>query len=310
MRNKRNFMLLFLFSIFLIESCEKKNLPVADFSIDKPSSETGVTIYFINNSQNATGYTWDFGDGSTSTEKNPSHSYSTTGSFTVTLTATGDGGTNTTSKTITISHPLAIASFSMDKTTAEVGVVINFTNTSLNALSYSWDFGDGKSSTATNPTHSYTAAGTFTVTLTATGQRGNNTTSKTITITAPTNRLLGTWNLTGGTFGGTAIASLSGYRFFGSEAVSGGNWTGNSRCNMVQGTDRGTVYGAYEISGTTLKYGYNMTAISWTGNTTNFSKFGVVGLGLQNVTYSITGDVLTITGVNSYGTTVLTYQKQ
>ncbi|MCX6291246.1 MAG: PKD domain-containing protein, partial [Bacteroidetes bacterium] len=50
---------------------------------------TPATVNFSNNSINATGYTWDFGDGNTSTAMNPSHTYASPGVFTVTLIATG-----------------------------------------------------------------------------------------------------------------------------------------------------------------------------------------------------------------------------
>ena len=80
--------------------------PVANFTMDKTEAETGKTITFTNSSENATGYSWDFGDGNTSTDENPTHSYSSDGTFTVKLTATGDGGINSTSKTISIINPL------------------------------------------------------------------------------------------------------------------------------------------------------------------------------------------------------------
>jgi PKD repeat protein len=59
--------------------------PDADFSILQNNGS--FVIQFLNNSSNATGYTWDFGDGSTSQETNPSHLYTTGGDFVVTLTA-------------------------------------------------------------------------------------------------------------------------------------------------------------------------------------------------------------------------------
>lgn len=120
--------------------------------------------------------------------------------------------------------------------------------------------------------------------------------------------LIGTWNLTGGTFNGTEISDLSGYRLFGTDDIE--DWDGNSICHMEQGSDYGTVYGAFRVSGNTIIYGYSMTIINWTNNTSNFSKFGVVGLGIQNVSYSISGNILTVTGINTYGTTILTYVKE
>ncbi len=54
---------------------------VAGFDADT----TGLTATFTNNSTNATGYLWMFGDGDTSTQVNPVHTYDTSGTFDVTL---------------------------------------------------------------------------------------------------------------------------------------------------------------------------------------------------------------------------------
>jgi len=45
-------------------------------------------VSFVNTSELADTYTWDFGDGTTSTLKDPSNTYTSTGDYTVTLTAT------------------------------------------------------------------------------------------------------------------------------------------------------------------------------------------------------------------------------
>lgn len=66
--------------------------PTADFS-SSPDGTDPKTIDFINHSAMATGYSWDFGDGSeTSDEENPSHTFSTSGTYTVILTAIGITG--------------------------------------------------------------------------------------------------------------------------------------------------------------------------------------------------------------------------
>ncbi|MFN4123447.1 MAG: PKD domain-containing protein, partial [Flavobacteriales bacterium] len=60
--------------------------PVALFSYNA----NGFNVAFINNSTNATSYSWDFGDGNTSTEQNPTHLYGQNGNYLVTLTATSE----------------------------------------------------------------------------------------------------------------------------------------------------------------------------------------------------------------------------
>ena len=286
--------------------------PIADFTMDKTTAEAGEVITFSNASLNATTYTWNFGDGSPELQdENTTHTYSAEGTYTVTLTAEGASGIDSATKTVTITAPLPTASFIADKPTVEVGELVTFTNQSLNAASYMWDFDDGSATSAEeHTTHSFSAEGSYTVTLTVWGNNSSNSASTVITVTPASNPFLGKWNLISGKFNGANISALSGYREFGDEVIGGANWTGDSKCSMTQGSDHGYVSGAYEISGSTLIYGYNITIISWTNNTTNFSKFGVVGLGLQDVGFAIAGDILTITGVNNYGTTVLIYKKE
>jgi len=60
---------------------------VADFSADPVEGSAPLTVDFINESfGNIIGYSWDFGDSTTSTEKNPQHTYSEPGIYTVSLT--------------------------------------------------------------------------------------------------------------------------------------------------------------------------------------------------------------------------------
>jgi hypothetical protein len=62
------------------------DIPVADFTY----VVNEFVVSFINTSDNATSYLWNFGDGITSTQKHPIHTYATSGSYTVTLTAYND----------------------------------------------------------------------------------------------------------------------------------------------------------------------------------------------------------------------------
>ena len=61
--------------------------PVAGFTPSATQVTVGETVTFTNTSQNATAYSWDFGDGGSSTQANPSHSYSSEGLYAVELTA-------------------------------------------------------------------------------------------------------------------------------------------------------------------------------------------------------------------------------
>jgi beta propeller repeat protein len=65
---------------------------IADFSADPKSGYAPLDVQFTDNSQGATGWNWNFGDGATSTQQNPMHTYSAAGNYTVALTASNENG--------------------------------------------------------------------------------------------------------------------------------------------------------------------------------------------------------------------------
>lgn len=73
-------------------------LPQVEFKIDKPFCAPGSTLDFVNTSNSALSYKWDFGDGGTSTLENPSHTYNSLGMYTVRLIATNPNGSDTLTK--------------------------------------------------------------------------------------------------------------------------------------------------------------------------------------------------------------------
>jgi len=56
----------------------------------------GQPVYFLNLSEDATDFAWDFGDGATSISESPTHEYTTAGVYDVTLTASNVWGCATT----------------------------------------------------------------------------------------------------------------------------------------------------------------------------------------------------------------------
>lgn len=101
-------LLIFTTSCELSDKDEEVGEPVASFQFEV-SAEDWAEVTFTNFSQNATAYSWDFGDNSElSTDENPVHVYSAGGTYTVTLTATNaDGVSATKTESVEVTDPLA-----------------------------------------------------------------------------------------------------------------------------------------------------------------------------------------------------------
>ena len=153
--------------------------PVADFTAPITSKcEPPLTVNFQDISTGgATGWEWDFGDGSpVSTLQNPSHTYTAYGSFNVRLIATnGFGCTDTIVKPNYIIIRRAVISIPGLPTRGCIPFTISPVPTivAVDAItSYQWDFGDGGTSTLANPVYTYNTQGTYTVRLIITTSTG------------------------------------------------------------------------------------------------------------------------------------------
>lgn len=109
---KLSWVLIALFALTVVSSCKKddddpKPEIIASFDFEQDQTNQ-LQVTFTNNSQNATSYEWDFGDGSSSTEKDPVHVYESYGQYTVKLTAKGDGNPDVSTKTITLANSNAL----------------------------------------------------------------------------------------------------------------------------------------------------------------------------------------------------------
>lgn len=158
---------------YIIE--EDSNPPVAGYSY----TLDGLAVEFKNECDDATTYTWDFGDGSTSSEEGAvSHTFAQKGIYNVVLTASdNNNASDSHSEEIKVGFPLSSFTFEVNKS------VVTFANTSANSTSYLWDFGDGNTSTEANPVHTYTEAGDYTVTLKAIDGNDSDESSATLTAT-------------------------------------------------------------------------------------------------------------------------------
>ena len=125
------------------------------------------TVNFLNNSQNAQGFQWDFGDGNISNLVSPSHTYGNSGSFTISLigedSETGCSGLLELPITV---RDLPVASFATSDTVSCAPLIVQFEDNSDSGLYYTWDFGNGASSTEYEPSYTFTVPGDQTVSLT------------------------------------------------------------------------------------------------------------------------------------------------
>ncbi len=88
--------------IFTIACNDDEELPQVEAGFTSSiNQETGV-VTFTNTSVNATDYSWDFGDGTSSTQENPTKTYTEDGDYDVVLTASNGSVADTFEETITI----------------------------------------------------------------------------------------------------------------------------------------------------------------------------------------------------------------
>jgi PKD repeat protein len=96
-----------LFLLMTGFSCEipPDSPPVASFLMSKSTAEVNEVVQFTSRSREASGYSWDFGDGQGSEAKNPEHFYSDSGTYRVMLTASNQVGIDDTIRNIIIVLP-------------------------------------------------------------------------------------------------------------------------------------------------------------------------------------------------------------
>ena len=174
--------IIYLLCYALVSGChmEIPSAPVATFEVRQ---EGAGLVTFINNSVNATSFSWDYGDGpvETTSDKTTSHKYSVSGNFSVKLIAQGDGGSAGKSQSISVNvvdppkAPVADFTFTANNG-QEAPSVATFTNTSTgNFTSSQWKVAGSNISTTKDATYTFQNAGTFKVSLTVSGPGGNNT---------------------------------------------------------------------------------------------------------------------------------------
>ncbi len=161
---------------------------------------------FVNNSLNATSYTWDFGDGSPiSTDVNPTHQFVNTGlglaNYTVTLTALTPNGCNDQMSGNISVYPEPNFDFTLPQDTGCAPFTVQFPIIN-GAIAQFWTFGDGNISAQTAPLHTYgnntTVPLTYHVDLVATSAFGCTATSSATVVVNPNPIVQFSVNLTSG----------------------------------------------------------------------------------------------------------------
>ncbi|MCZ2276421.1 MAG: PKD domain-containing protein [Bacteroidia bacterium] len=143
-------------------------------TLSSNSNCQSVWYKFTNQSNNATSYLWNFGNGYLTNTANPTCYYNLNnpGNFTVTLTAFNNGCSSSYSMQNAVYIPYTDAGFTFTKSGDCIPVTVTFSDTSRDAISWFWDFGDGTFSTQQNPVHIYNSAPSAPVKLTITNQYG------------------------------------------------------------------------------------------------------------------------------------------
>lgn len=174
---------------FLCAKEEAQIAPVANFSANQTTINTGQSINFMDKSNNSpTSWEWTFngGDPGKSENQNPGPiTYNTPGTYAVTLKATNSAGNNSTTKAAYIivkaNIVAPVADFFASQTTVSVGDEVEFIDKSTNnptAWTWTFDGGNITISTDKSPKVRYNTVGKFKVKLIAKNSAGQNSIEK------------------------------------------------------------------------------------------------------------------------------------
>ena len=147
--------------------------PTSIFTITSSySCDVPVNIQTSNSSTGASGYKWDFGNGSSSVLNNPSISYNAVGNYEISLASSNQFGCSDTATLQYDVYDKPVANFAISKREGCEPLTVEISNKSKYTTNYTWYMGDGSIYNNNNPSHTYNTEGTYTVTLIATGIGG------------------------------------------------------------------------------------------------------------------------------------------
>ncbi len=147
--------------------------PTASFVVNNNSQcLSGNSFSFTNQSTGSIiGYSWNFGDSTTSNVQHPTKTYTTAGNYNVVLTVFNSNGCTDQSTVVVSVKGNPTINFTVNSDIqCLTGNVFTFTNTSGTqaGVTYYWNFGDGLNSTQNTITKTYAFIGTYQVSLVAT----------------------------------------------------------------------------------------------------------------------------------------------
>ncbi|HMO38541.1 MAG TPA: PKD domain-containing protein [Saprospiraceae bacterium] len=138
--------------------------PRAAFRSERSENE----VTFVNQSQSATTYHWDFGDGNTSPTAQPNHIYRTPGTFLVTLIAGNTCGFDTIRQSVAVTGAPPAALFRSTVQTGCAPLMVHFSDLSFgNVQNRRWYFPGGEpiNTTVSEPVVTYSQPGFYPVGL-------------------------------------------------------------------------------------------------------------------------------------------------
>ncbi len=274
-------------------------LPQVVAAFTSEVDQTTGAVTFTNTSENATTYSWDFGDGATSSQENPVKTYTENGDYEVSLTASNDAGASDNfSATITIALEVPSVEDTEAPTimlngNAEVTIALGDTYTDAGATAD--DNVDGEITddiVVGGDTVDPLSPGTYTVTYTVADAAGNSTTvSRTITVTFD-GGLVANGDFNNGTTG----------------------WSGNALDVRTEGgnsfnfADVGTAGNAFDVN---LSYVLEITdgstyELSFTASTATGTRTMLAGIGLNEGAFTSATETVTLTSTNQLFTYELT----
>ena len=161
--------------------------PVANFNVQYDCA-AAASIAFLDNSEGALTYAWDFGDGNTSTLSNPTHTYASPGTYITRLTVTNGSCTNSVQQTVNFYNLSPVITTDADAKCRLQSFSFSASNINpANVATWYWDLGDGTVQTTGSFSHAYSTTGSYNVKLIVTDRNGCiDSTTKQVNVYGPT----------------------------------------------------------------------------------------------------------------------------